>query len=140
MGAVHHPGEASSALKVVPPVGVLGLLAANIPEVQLESLGLQGLDVEAECQGDGVDGFPIELPLKKYIFYLFIYLLEKGEGREKQREGNINVWLPLTCPRLGTWPVTQAGALTGIRTGDPLVHRLALNPLSHTSWGSLSNS
>ena len=29
----------------------------------------------------------------------FIYLaLERGEGREKEREGNIDVWLPLTGP------------------------------------------
>ena len=28
------------------------------------------------------------------------------------------------CPQLGTWPKTQACALTGNRTGDPLVHRL----------------
>ena len=29
----------------------------------------------------------------------FIYLfLERGEVREKERERNTNVWLPLTCP------------------------------------------
>ena len=38
-------------------------------------------------------------------------------------------------PPLGTWPATQAGALTGNRTGNPLVPRLALNLLSHTSQG-----
>ena len=55
---------------------------------------------------------------------------------EKERERNINVWLPLTHPPLGgTWPTTQACALTGNQTSDPLVHRLALNPLSHTSQG-----
>ena len=33
------------------------------------------------------------------FFKDFIYLfLERGEGREKERERNINVWLPLTCP------------------------------------------
>ena len=53
------------------------------------------------------------------------------EGRER----NINVWLPLECPLLGTWPTTQACALTGNITSDPLVHRPALNPLSHTSQG-----
>ena len=47
----------------------------------------------------------------------------------------MNIWLPLTLPQLGTWPATQACALTGNQTGDPLVHRLVLNPLSHTSWG-----
>lgn len=94
VGAVHHPDEAVSALKVVPPVGPQGLLAADIPDVQLEprqgaggrrvSLApyqssppcfglarprgprcsppvLQGLDVEAQRRGDGVDVFPIEL-------------------------------------------------------------------------------
>ena len=49
-----------------------------------------------------------------YVLKDFIYLfLERGEGREKERERNINVWLPLACPLLGTWPVTQACALTG---------------------------
>ena len=75
------------------------------------------------------------------FFKDFIYLfLERGEGREKDREGNISVWLPLTCPLLGTWPTAQACALTGNRTGDPVVHRLALNPLSHTSQGSVLNT
>ena len=63
-----------------------------------------------------------------------IYLFLEGEGwREKQRERNFNVWLPLTRPLLGTWPTTQAVAVTGNRTGNPLVHWLAPNPLSHTS-------
>ena len=72
--------------------------------------------------------------LKKDFIYLF---LEKGEGREKERERNINVWLPLVHPLLGTWPSTQAWAMTGNRTGDPLVRRPALSPLSHTSQGIL---
>ena len=37
-------------------------------------------------------------------------------------------WLPLTHPQLGTWPTTQACALTGNPTGDLLVHRPALIP------------
>ena len=53
-----------------------------------------------------------------------------------ERETNINVWLPLTCPPLGTRPATQACALTGNRTGNPPVCRLELNPLSYTSQGS----
>ena len=48
---------------------------------------------------------------------------------------NISVWLPLTCPLLGTWPTTQACALTGNRTSDTLLHRMALDPLSHASRG-----
>ena len=70
----------------------------------------------------------------KIIFKDFIYLyLEKGEGKGKEREININVWLPLMCPLLGTWPATQACALTGNQTSDPLVHRLVLNSLSQSS-------
>ena len=61
---------------------------------------------------------------------LFIYFYREGKGRRKRKK-NINVWLPLACPMLGTWPTTQ----TGNRTGDSLVHSLALNSLSHTSQG-----
>ena len=49
-------------------------------------------------------------------------------------ERNID-WLPLARPQLGTWPTTQACALTENQTSDPLVHRPVLNPLSHTSQG-----
>ena len=49
------------------------------------------------------------------------------------------MWLPLMHPLLGTWPRTQACALTGNRTGNPLVPRLALNPLSHTSQGNINS-
>ena len=68
------------------------------------------------------------------IFFNFIYLfLERGEGREKKRERNTNVWLPLAHPLLETCSTTQACASAGNGSGDPLVCRLALNPLSHTS-------
>ena len=55
---------------------------------------------------------------------------------EKERERNINVWLPLKQPLMGAWPATQACALTENRTGNPLVLRPTLNPLSNTSQGS----
>ena len=67
---------------------------------------------------------------------LFVYLfLERVEGREKERERNINMWLPLVHPLLGTGPATQACALTGNWTNNPLLHSLVFNPLSHTSQG-----
>ena len=50
-------------------------------------------------------------------------------GREISRCGCLYMAL------LGTWPATQACALTGNQTGDPLLHSPALNPLSHTSQG-----
>ena len=69
-------------------------------------------------------------------FYLFIFsFLGKGRGRDKERERNINVWFLLTHLYLGTRPTTQACALTGNQSSIPLVHRPALNPLSHTSQG-----
>ena len=72
-----------------------------------------------------------------YIFNLFcfkdfIYLfLDRGKWREK----NVHVLLLLACPPLGTWPATQACALTGNQSSDSLLRRLVLNPLSHTSQG-----
>ena len=54
---------------------------------------------------------------------------------EGEMERNINVWLPLVHSLLGTWPATQVCVLTGNQTSDPLVLRLVLNPLSHTSQG-----
>ena len=47
-------------------------------------------------------------------FLNFIYLYQKGEGREKERERNSSVWLPVPYPILGTWPTTQACAWVGI--------------------------
>ena len=70
-----------------------------------------------------------------FLKILFTLFLDRRKGRERERDRNINVWLPLTHPLLGTWPTTQACALTGNQTSDPLVHRPVLNPLSHTSQG-----
>ena len=65
----------------------------------------------------------VHLKMIKVVNFVisFIYsFLERGE-EEKEREIKINVWLPLMHLLLGTWPTTQACALTGNRTGDPLV-------------------
>ena len=61
-------------------------------------------------------------PSFHFLFFKdFIYLfLETGEGREKEKKRNINVWLPLMWPPLGTWPSTQTCALTENQTGNPL--------------------
>ena len=72
----------------------------------------------------------------KFLFFRFhLFIFREREGREKERERNINVWLPLAPPPLETWPATQACALTGNQTCDPLLHSLVLSPLSHTSQG-----
>ena len=75
-----------------------------------------------------------------FIFFLKIFKIyfQRGEGRERERKRNISVWLPLTCPLLGTWPKTQTCALTRNQTGDPLICRPVLNPLSHSSQSLFS--
>ena len=86
------------------------------------------------CFPQTLQAFPESLILLFFLrFYLFIFREGKG-GRKRER--NINVWLPLARPLLGTWLATQACALTGNPTGSPLVDRPALNPLSYTSQGS----
>ena len=54
--------------------------------------------------------FAVNLTLLLFFkrFYLFIF---REREREGEREGNIDVWLPLARPLLGTWPATQACAL-----------------------------
>ena len=44
-------------------------------------------------------------------------------------------WLPLARPQLGTWPETQACALTRNRRDDLSFCGTTLNPLRHTSQG-----
>ena len=75
----------------------------------------------------------VEAPFFLFFFQILFLFVFRERGGEKERQRNINVWLPLSRPLLGTWPTTQGCALTGNQTSDPLVHRMALNPLSHTS-------
>ena len=74
-----------------------------------------------------------------YLFiYLFIYLfLERGEGRKRGKETSLCGCLIHTLHQ-GTQPTPQACALTGNQINDTLVHRPALNGLSHTSQVPLS--
>ena len=100
-------------------------------------IGYTNLDLMCEVSVSDVN---LALSADMEFFKDFIYLfLERGEGREKEREKNINVWLPLGCPLLGTWPATQACALTGNQTGNCLVCWLVLNLLSHTNQGQIWN-
>ena len=57
--------------------------------------------------------------LLKYFFKILFIFRERG--RKVSRRGRETLicqrnpdWLPLILPQLGTWPVTQACALTGI--------------------------
>ena len=81
--------------------------------------GLQNCSVYPSLlQKEGTSAELFLFFFKKDFIYLF---LERGEGKETEGERNINVWLPLTRPPLGTWPETQACALTENRTGNTLV-------------------
>ena len=60
-----------------------------------------------EKQGPQVRTKNIQVVSFTFFFKDFIYFLERGEGREKERERNINVWLPLVHLLLGTWPAAQ---------------------------------
>ena len=47
----------------------------------------------------------------KFLSFLKCFYLFVSEGKEKEREKNTNVWLPLTRPLPGTWPTNQGRAL-----------------------------
>ena len=64
---------------------------------------------------------------------LFIFR-ERGREGEGERERHQCV-VAFRAPPTGDLPATQACVLTGNQTGNPLVHRLALSPLSHNSQG-----
>ena len=71
-----------------------------------------------------------------FNFFLKILFIFRGRGREGKGEGEKHQCVVTShAPPLGTWPATQASALTGNGTCDPLVCRPMLNPLSYTSQG-----
>ena len=49
--------------------------------------------------------------MKRTFFKRFYLLIFREREREGERERNINMWLPLMRPLLGTWSATQACAL-----------------------------
>ena len=66
-----------------------------------------------------------------YYFGRFLFeRLDSGEGREK--EGKHQRVVAFRTPPTGDLPTVQVCALTGNRTGDSVVCRPALSPLSHT--------
>ena len=80
----------------------------------------------------------------KFLFISLSFFRERmgKRGRKKRRETltceRNSSWLLLTCPQLGTWPATQACALTRNLTSNLSVRRLALNSLSYTSQDNSS--
>ena len=86
-------------------------------------------------KGGGIPKTSEEDDILFFFKDLFIF---RERGRERER--NINVWLSLARPLLGTWPTTQAHALTGNQTSDSLVCRPMLNALGYTSKSYFQNS
>ena len=83
---------------------------------------------------DGMGKFEfLHIDFLKDITYI---ILDRGEREGKGEAEKHQLWLPLAPTLPGTWPTTQACALNGNQTGDPLVRRLAFNPLSHTNQGT----
>ena len=66
-------------------------------------------------------------PVILFFFKILFVCILRQRRREKGRERNINVWLPLVRPVLGTWPATQANTQTGNRNGDPLVRKHSIH-------------
>ena len=72
------------------------------------------------------------------FFFLedFIYLfLERGRDGEREEE-KYQCMVSSHTPYWGPGPQPRHVPCTGNRTHNPLVRRLVLNPLSHTSQGS----
>ena len=84
---------------------------------------------------------PCPLSFYFYFFKDLIYLFsERGEGRGKERERNIDVWeqhlLVVSCsPPTGDLAHSTSMCSDRDWNSELLVHRLVLNPLSHTSQG-----
>ena len=75
---------------------------------------------------------------KKNYFRFYLLLVEEKGGRKRSREtlmceSYIQLVASHKPPVWGTWPATQACALTGNWTSNILVHRPALDPLCHTA-------
>lgn len=64
----HDPHQGICLVKVVPPVRSDGLLAADVPHVQLKPIVHQGLDVEPLCKGNS--GHIIDRPLTIHDYTL----------------------------------------------------------------------
>ena len=73
--------------------------------------------------------------LKNFLKILFIYLfIFRERGREGEREGEKHQCVvAVHAPYLGTWHAAQEYTQTENQSGDFLVSRPMLNPLSYTS-------
>ena len=67
------------------------------------------------------------------MYLILIFIFREGKGRRKKgRQTSMCGWVSRSA-HWGSGPKTKACALTGNQTGDPLVRRPALNPVSYTT-------
>ena len=68
----------------------------------------------------------------------FIYsFVERGEGREKDRERSISVWLPLACPPTGDLACNPGMCPDWESICQPFGSQPTLNPLSYTNQSEI---
>ena len=108
------------------------------PGLSLQFLGLPLLLLAPYDLDVGTFKVVSEVPKPLLIFFKdFVYLfIFRERGREGERGGVKHQCVFDSHPLLGTWPATQVCALTGNQTTDPLLCRLALNPLSYICQGT----
>ena len=87
---------------------------------------------------DSLTNHPSTLLYRKLFINKKVLFTLRESKREGERQRNINVWeihqsIGCLAPLTGTWPTTQARALTGNRTLWPFCSQAGLNPLNHTS-------
>ena len=71
-------------------------------EIETSIIAIFTTEETAPEEGNLLGLEPNFLTLKFTIFsFKFIYFIFREKGREKKRERNISVWLPLMCPPTG---------------------------------------
>ena len=77
-----------------------------------------------------------------WLCEFFFFFRERGrEGEREGKERNINVWLPLTCPQLGTGDLAcNPGTYPDWESNQrPFASQACAHPLSYTSQGGFVN-
>ena len=71
-----------------------------------------------------------------FFFFKVLFIFRGKGGRKRGRTTSMCGYLSC-APYWGTWPTTQACALTGNQTSNPLLRRPILSPLIYTNLGTL---
>ena len=102
--------------------------------------GAEGLHAIVLSGRDGVPVIKVAMTMLRacfLVFKFFIYLfLDRREGREKERERNIDQLPSVRLVLMRTKPAAQACALTGNQTNHLSLCGKAPNQLSHNGQGS----